>query len=390
MMNAGGLNFMPSTGAMDFRNSSYFSSSLSLTNMQLWREELRSRIDLIAMTSEGRRFIEEELRSRINLAAISSEGRRFLEKKLEAGDHEIVGIIVEKLKHNIHALMVHDVANFVIRKLFEVCTEEQMSELLVELLSSHSKLVYVCTHSLGARAVQTLLQNLKIWNQRLTVIFVFSRIVVDLTTNRCSHHIIMHFLKHFHSQEYKLFIEGLANNLVDICTNKDGCSMIKKIITYVEVVGDLSSWELLTFAIASQALSLAEDEYGNCILQYLVELRIPDLTTSVVASLLGRFVFLSKNKFGSRVVEGCLQCTTSPLKEVIMIEIGEPLQFLSLAKNVYGKYVARTALQVSRGRINKLLIRCVKSRYTMLKSHIHGSKVLQEIKKLERGRRHVI
>ncbi|XP_051147542.1 pumilio domain-containing protein C6G9.14-like [Andrographis paniculata] len=281
MSNGGSANFMSSSGALDFsypfaswlpavnnkyvnsslvapcnsatnpdpdnhylyeNSSSFESSSLSLINLQLWREELRSRMIL---------------------AAMSYEGRRFLEKELEAIDDEIIGAIINVLKHNIHDFMVHYVANFVIRKVFE------------------------------------------------------------------------------------LFIKALVNNSVDICTDKDGCSMIKKIITYVDVVGDLSSWELLTFAIARQTLPLAEDDYGNCIVQYMVELWILDLTTTFVDSLFERFVSLSKNKFGSCMVKRCLQCTTLPLIKVIIKEIGEPLQFLSLVKNVYGNYVVHTALQVS-------------------------------------------
>ncbi|XP_051119616.1 uncharacterized protein LOC127243573 [Andrographis paniculata] len=141
--------------------------------------------------------------------AMNSEGRRFLEKRLEEGDHKFIGAIIDAaLKHNIHDLMV--------------CTEVQMSELLVNVLSSDSKLVYVCSHSLGAQVVQTLLSNLKSWKQVLTVTFVFSQIIVNFKKNPYGHAVIMHFLEHFHFQEYKLFIEALGKNSVDICTNKYG------------------------------------------------------------------------------------------------------------------------------------------------------------------------
>ncbi|XP_051145492.1 putative pumilio homolog 13 [Andrographis paniculata] len=253
-------------------NNTSSSSPLSLIHLQLWREHMRARM---------------------NVEAMSSDGRRFLEKKLEAGDHKFIGAIIDALKHDIHDLMVHQVANFVIRKLFEVCTEEQMSELLVMLLSSISKLVYVCSDSLGAQVVQTLLSNLKSWKQVLTVVFVFSQITVHLAKNPYGHTVIMHFLEHFHFQEYKLLIEALGKNSVDICTNKYGCSLIPKIIFYVDAVGDFSSWTFLTSTVARQAFPLNENKYGNHVIQYLVELGISDVTGAVIDSLLERFV--SKN-----------------------------------------------------------------------------------------------
>ncbi|XP_051144119.1 pumilio homolog 15-like [Andrographis paniculata] len=332
--------------------TSVSSLSLQTLNPQPWPEKLGSET--------------------IYLMAMNSEQRLLLEEILEEGNHAIIGAIIKSLKYHIHELMVHEVGNSVIQKLFKVCSEEQMSELLWQLLKSDSEFLNVCSDLFG-----------------LAVAIVFCVNAVGLTNKCHTYDVIEHFLESFSHEEYKLFIEAVAINSTYVCTNKNGCSVIQKIIHHVHAVNDLSSWRLFTSAIICQAVQLAQDQYGNYVVQYLVKKKIPEITLAIVTVLLGSFVLLSSNKFGSNVVEECLRSKNPPyLSEAIIKEISESSQFLSIINDQFGNYVAQTMLDVSKGKSRyKELVKYVKNHYVSLHSHIHGSKVWQKMKELERARR---
>ena len=57
----------------------------------------------------------------------------------------------------------------------------------------------------------------------------------------------------------------------------------------------------------SNTRKLVQDPYGNYVVQYLLDLRRPELTLGIALGLQGAFVELSLQKFSSNVIEKCLR-----------------------------------------------------------------------------------
>lgn len=78
---------------------------------------------------------------------------------------------------------------------------------------------------------------------------------------------------------------------------------------------------------------------------------MPDVREDIIAQLRGSFVTLSMNKYGSHVVQKCLQQLGKERSTGIVEElISCPSQFLSLCRDQYGNFVVQTANDVSKVR----------------------------------------
>ena len=93
----------------------------------------------------------EELKGHVSSVAKDQSGCRFLQKKF---DHEIIKreeieMIFLEVKDELHELMVHQFAHYLIKKLFEACNQEQRTELLLLLVSSEQRFVEVCIDVYG-------------------------------------------------------------------------------------------------------------------------------------------------------------------------------------------------------------------------------------------------
>ena len=69
-------------------------------------------------------------------------------------------------------------------------------------------------------------------------------------------------------------------------------------------------------AVAAHALPLAQDPFGNYVVQYVLELDIADASIAVMNNLFGHYADLAQQKFSSNVVEKCLKLGGSQLNEV--------------------------------------------------------------------------
>lgn len=92
-------------------------------------------------------------------------------------------------------------------------------------------------------------------------------------------------------------------------------------------------------------------------MQYILELKIPQVTADVVAQLKGRYFVLSVGKCSSNVVERCLvESGEEQSTDIINEIIGHP-EIVQLMLDPYGNYVIQTAWKVSQ--VRSSLLQCL-------------------------------
>lgn len=89
----------------------------------------------------------KELKGQVSSVAKDQQGCRFLQKKFEHETikREEIEMMLSEVKDQLHELMVHQYANYLIQKLFEAGNQEQRTELLRLLVSRQQKFLDVCT-----------------------------------------------------------------------------------------------------------------------------------------------------------------------------------------------------------------------------------------------------
>ncbi|KAG5526369.1 hypothetical protein RHGRI_032599 [Rhododendron griersonianum] len=303
-------------------------------------------------------FTLEELRGNIFLLAKDRDGSKFLWGKIKERKPKDVQMIFLEVRYRASDLMVDRIGNDFIRKFFEVCDQQQITQMLLLVLSDEN-LMGVCCDLHGTRAMQKLVKQITTKEQRRLVVSALSPFAINLTKNQYGCHVIQDCVQSFPSEDNRHIFRVVADNCVGIGMDKNGCRVLQKCLDYAQGVAK----EHLMAEIAANALVLSESQYGNYVVQCILEMRIPHVTAGVSERLAGSYVSLSMNKYGSNVVERCIKLSGEDLVAQIISEMIADPNFLGVLQDPFGNYVAQSALEKSKSHpYGKRVLAMTKSR----------------------------
>jgi len=90
-----------------------------------------------------------KLKGRVAVAARSQSLYRVLQGVLDERKPDLIEMIFLEVKDYVHDLMEDQFGNHVIQKLFEVCSEAQMTQLILSLIHNQRRLLGLCFHPVG-------------------------------------------------------------------------------------------------------------------------------------------------------------------------------------------------------------------------------------------------
>ncbi|KAG5254124.1 pumilio [Salix suchowensis] len=274
-----------------------------------------------------------------------------------------------EVKDYVDELMENQFGNHVIQKLFEVCSEAQMTQLILSLIRNQRRLLGLCFHPVGTRAVQKTIEHIKTPQQRFLLTSVLLRKTVILSKNQNGYHVIQKCLEHFPFDDTKHLIKEIAESFLDIAMDKSGCCVLNRALDCAQ--GELK--EHLLLKTIANAVFLSENPFGNYVVQHVLDERIQHATIRILEQLKGYFVSLSMNKYGSNVVEKCL--IWSGMEENASMIIDEFIHspyFVNICRDNFGNYVVQKALEVSKGGIRNALVSRINDSYPDLHSDINA------------------
>ncbi|XWS24149.1 hypothetical protein CRYUN_Cryun28dG0075800 [Craigia yunnanensis] len=299
-------------------------------------------------------------------------GCRFLQRAVDEASKEEIDMIFMEVIDHVGELMLDPIANYVVQKVVDVCSEEQKSQILLMVVKDGFRLVNICLNVHGTRAVQKLLEKLTTQQQISLVMSALCPGAVALTKDMNGHRVIQYCLKTFSEEDNKYLLNELADNCYQIATDKSGCCGLQQCI-------DHSNGEArvhLVREIIAIALHLAEDQYGNYVVQHILGLKEPQITDSLLRQLEGNYASLSCNRYGSNVVEKCLVESGEQQSTRIIMELLTSPIVSRLLVDPFGNYVIQSALTVSKGSVYRALLNLVLVNSPMMRSHVYGKWVL--------------
>ncbi|KAE9603617.1 hypothetical protein Lal_00001728 [Lupinus albus] len=316
------------------------------------------------------------LRGRVVLLAKDQSGRRDLisiMKRLKVTSNETSFIFLELLDH-VAELMIEPFGNYVVQKLVEICTEEQRGLIILKVIQPNLTLVRICLNTYGTRSVEKLLENITSQQQRSLVMSALSPGAAILAIDANGHRVLLHCLKHFSPEDNKCLLRVVANHCFRIATDKTGCCVLKECVNYAH--GEIK--KRLIVEIIVNAPLLAEDAYGNYVLQHLVSPKTPIVTECLLRQLEGNFLSLSRNKYGSNVVEKFFVETGEQHKKRIILELLHHPDVARLLVDPFGNYVIRSAILGSKGAIQDTLLQLIQINSPVMQTNVYGRKLLEK------------
>ncbi|KAL8494532.1 hypothetical protein ACS0TY_025371 [Phlomoides rotata] len=319
----------------------------------------------------------EIMRGRIVTLAKDQRWSNALDLTLEEGlsEQEIDKFLPEVLEYS-GDLMRNQFGSQFVLKLFASCSEHQKNSFIFSLINYPSNFIDICLNSNGAKAIQKLLEKLTTPQQISLMVSSLVPGAFALSTDPNGQHVIQQCVKKFSSENSckKLVIE-IANSCYQIGTNKSGCCVIQLCVEH----SSGEARKLLISEIIANAVHLAEDPYGNYVVQHLLGLKFPEATADLMIQFRGRFVSLSCNKFASNVVEKFLVTAGDNYSTMIILELLQNAPTLFL--DPYGNFVVQKALAVSKAPVFGILEKVIMENAPSMQSNIYGKKILEWFQK---------
>ncbi|XP_022768330.1 putative pumilio homolog 7, chloroplastic isoform X2 [Durio zibethinus] len=235
--------------------------------------------------------------------AKDQNGCRFLQRIFDEGSCLDVQIIFNEVIDNIVELMMHPFGNYLVQKLLDVCTEEQRLQIVLMVTKEAGQLVRISLNTYGTRVVQKLIETLKSRQQISLIKSALKPGILDLIKDLNGNHVLQRCLQCLDNEDNKIIFDAAAKFCVDIATHRHGCCVLQRCIAH----SNGQHRDKLITQISRNGLLLAQDPFGNYVVQYIIELKVPSTIGNLLSQFKGHYVHLSMQKFSSHVVEKCLK-----------------------------------------------------------------------------------
>ncbi|KAJ4950517.1 hypothetical protein NE237_027349 [Protea cynaroides] len=285
-----------------------------------------------------------EVQGYICFIAKDQHGCRFLQRKFDEGTAEDVKMIFSEIIEHVVELMMNPFGNYLMQKLLDVCTEEQRLQILLMVTEEPGQLIKISLNTHGTRAVQKLIETLKTKQQILMVILALEPGFLELINDLNGNHVIQRCLQCLSNEDNKFIFKAAAKYCINIATHRHGCCVLQRCIAHS--TGEHR--EKLVAEISNNGFLLAQDAFGNYVVQFILELKIPSATANLISQFEGNYVHLSTQKFSSNVVEKCLKIFREEDRSRIVHELLSYSHFEQLLLDPFANYVIQSALGVTK------------------------------------------
>ncbi|PKA61919.1 Pumilio like 2 [Apostasia shenzhenica] len=276
-------------------------------------------------------------------------GSRFIQQKLETATIEEKDMIFSEIMPHAFSLMTDVFGNYVVQKFFEHGSSAQRRE-LADQLSGH-----VLTLSLqmyGCRVIQK-----STFDSRSSKAIE----VVDL------------------DQQTKM-VQELDGHVMRCVRDQNGNHRV------LEHCDDPKTQQIMMDEILRSVCMLAQDQYGNYVVQHVLEHGKPHERSAIIEKLAGQIVQMSQQKFASNVVEKCLTFGGPEERQLLVNEMlgttdeNEPLQ--AMMKDQFANYVVQKVLETSDDQQRELILSRIKVHLNALKKYTYGKHIVARVEKL--------
>ncbi|XP_038878792.1 uncharacterized protein LOC120070941 isoform X2 [Benincasa hispida] len=325
----------------------------------------------------------DEATGKIYLMAKDQHGCRFLQRMFSEGTKEDIEMIFGEIIHHVSELMVDPFGNYLIQKLLGVCDEDQRLQILYK-INRPGELIRISCNMHGTRAVQKLIETLKTPEQFSMIVSLLKTGIVILMKNVNGNHVAQHCLQYLVPDYIGFLFDAATKSCVEVATDRHGCCVLQKCLA----VSDARHRDRLLSEVVRNALVLSQDQYGNYVVQFALELarcpsNLPWVTSGIFKRLEGHFSDLSIQKYSSNVVERCVYAGDEYLAKVVDELINDE-RFSQIMLNPYGNYAVQAVLArsgVCKSSVHAKLVAAIRPHVPLLRTNMYGKKVLAVLAK---------
>ncbi|KAJ9146687.1 hypothetical protein P3X46_028922 [Hevea brasiliensis] len=306
-------------------------------------------------------------------------GSRFIQQKLETATADEKNMVYQEIMPQALALMTDVFGNYVIQKFFEHGLPSQRRELAGNLFG------HVLTLSLqmyGCRVIQKAIEVVDL-EQKIKMVEELDGHVTRCVRDQNGNHVIQKCIECVPEENIQFIVSTFFDQVVTLSTHPYGCRVIQRILEHCK---DPKTQSKVMDEILGAVSMLAQDQYGNYVVQHVLEHGKPHERSAIIKELAGKIVQMSQQKFASNVVEKCLAFGGPSERELLVNEMlgttdeNEPLQ--AMMKDQFANYVVQKVLETCDDQQRELILSRIKVHLNALKKYTYGKHIVARVEKL--------
>ncbi|XP_047309385.1 pumilio homolog 2-like [Impatiens glandulifera] len=284
-------------------------------------------------------------------------GSRFIKKKLQTATIEDKNEAFKELKPHALALMKDKFGSRVIKSFFEHGLDLQRKGLAEELFGN----VYTLSlDQYGCRVIQKALELVDM-DQKIKIVRELDNHVNTCLYDDKASHVIRKCVECVPEEHIGVIVSVCVDQIVKLAQHTPGNYILQSILKYCK---NTLTQKRVIDGIVSSLVILANNGFGNYVVQCAVEHGKPEDRSKIVEKLAENIVEVSLNRFGSGAIQKCLvfgsHCDRKLILNVILgsTDRNEPLQ--TIVKGQSGKFVVRTLLKTCDDEQRELILLRIK------------------------------
>jgi len=302
-------------------------------------------------------------------------GSRFIQQKLESANGEDKQMVFDEIRPKALQLMTDVFGNYVIQKFFEYGSPSQKA-VLAKIMEGH--VLSLSLQMYGCRVVQKALEHIQ-EEQQAQLIKELDGNVLKCVKDQNGNHVIQKAIERVAPEHIQFIIDAFHGQVYSLATHPYGCRVIQRIFENCTNEHDSLLEELHHYTF-----NLIQDQYGNYVIQHVLEHGKPEDKSLVISKVMGQILVLSKHKFASNVIEKCVTNGTKAerqqmIDEVIQVKPDGTSDLISMMKDQFANYVVQKMLDVVDKDQHDLLISKIKPHLQSLKKYTYGKHLIQRL-----------
>ncbi|KAI5899501.1 ARM repeat-containing protein [Schizophyllum commune H4-8] len=284
-------------------------------------------------------------------------GSRFIQQKLETASTEEKQIVFDEIVPDNALQLIQDVfGNYVIQKLFEHGTQVQKT-VLASTMEGH--ILPLSLQMYGCRVVQKAIECI-LPEQQGAFVRELEAHVLKCVKDANGNHVIQKLIERVPADRLQ-FVSTFRGNVYDLSTHPYGCRVLQRSLEHLP--------HDMTYPLMDElhkyVLNLAQDQFGNYVVQFVIEHGSPTDKALVLNQMRGQILALARHKFASNVCEKALVFADSETRAHLIDEIMMPTAdgvspLVIMMKDQFANYVLQRALATAEGEQKEMLIAKVK------------------------------
>ncbi|XP_052174806.1 pumilio homolog 5 isoform X2 [Diospyros lotus] len=334
-------------------------------------EELKS--------SNARKIDLSDIAGRVVELSVDQHGSRFIQQKLEScGVDEKESVFKEVLPHA--SKLITDVfGNYVIQKFFEHGSREQRKELADQL---SGQMLPLSLQMYGCRVIQKALEVIEP-DQKIQLVHELDGNVMKCVRDQNGNHVIQKCIECISTDKIGFIISSFKGQVATLSTHPYGCRVIQRVL---EHSSDGLQSQCIVDEILESTCNLAQDQYGNYVIQHVLERGKPYERSQIISKLSGEIVQMSQHKYASNVVEKCLEHGDVAERDLLIDEIlgqsEENDNLLIMMKDQFANYVVQKILETSNDKQREVLLNQIRIHLHSLKKYTYGKHIVARFEQL--------